>query len=415
MPRITPESVKGIYCNSVTLVCLLSALTAGATIHYVDANGSAPASPYTNWAGAATSIQDAVNASSSGDQILVTNGVYNTGGTIVFGVMSNRVAVTVPVTVQSANGPDVTIIEGFQDPTSVTGDDAVRGVYLTNGAALIGFTISNGATRNSGDATNEQSGGGVFCNSTNVTVQNCSISSNSAGQGGGIYGGMVNNCSFIGNSAGEGGGAFSTTLNNCAFTNNSAGEGGGACVCTLTNCILAGNSAGDGGGAVNSCTAYYCLLTGNYAFEVGGGAYASTVNNSTLTRNTSNAGGGMGFSTVNNSVLAGNIGGYGGGTCGGALNNCTVVGNAGAGVLDSDAANCIIYYNSGGNTYLDGEIPGSFNYCCTTPLPDPGEGTGNFTNAPQLASFSHISAGSPCRGAGSSTYTNGVDIDGEAW
>ncbi|MGO8839432.1 MAG: PKD domain-containing protein [Limisphaerales bacterium] len=388
-----------------------------AAVLYVDLNSTNPTPPYANWSTAATNIQDAVDAASNGDEVLVTNGVYQTGGRVVYGSLTNRVVINKAVSVQSVNGPAVTIIQGIP----AIGDSAVRCVYLTNHSVLSGFTLTNGGTRNAGDGDLEQSGGGAWCESTNAAVINCVLSGCSAAvYGGGVYQGTLSHCSLSNDMASAGGGASSSIVDDSILFNNSAGEGGGAVFSTLDHCTLANNSAGDGGGGANSSTLNNCLLSGNSAFESGGGIYASTANNSVFTNNYSNAGGGAGFSTVNNSAFTANTANWGGAAAGGTLDNCTMVGNSaggyGGGGADCVMNNCIVYYNTspdGPNFRFDGEIYGVMNFCCTTPMPP--DGTNNIIAAPLMTDSAHLSTGSPCRGAGSAAYASGVDIDGEPW
>jgi hypothetical protein len=411
------------------LLFLASAASAFAAVRYVDADSTNATPPYTNWASAAVTIQQAVDAAAPGDEIVVTNGTYATGGRVVYGTMTNRVAVDKPIALRSVNGPQFTLIQGAKAPGGGNGDGAIRCVYLADGASLSGFSLTNGATRSDGDYGGELSGGGVWCSSTNAVLTNCVMVDNSAGNGGGAAGGTLHNCTLTGNSASGGGGAAGGTLYNCTLTGNSAIVGGGAAGGTLYNCTLTGNTARGpwswGGGSCDS-TLYNCILTGNSTDGDGGGACGGTLYNCVLSGNSAVQGGGTDRGTLNNCTLTGNSAVQGGGTALGTLNNCTLTGNSayeGGGAANSggDAEqcmlnNCIVYYNTavnGPNYASDQWSPILLNHCCTTPLP--AGGTGNITLDPQLASASHLSAASPCRGAGSAAYTTGTDIDGEAW
>ena len=302
-------------------------------VHYVSAASAAPAVPYASWNTAAHTIQEAVDAVTMlGARVLVTNGVYATGGRAIYGLLTNRVALTKPVVLQSVNGPEVTVILGTQVPGTTNGDGATRCVYMTNLAVLSGFTLASGATRASGDTANEQSGGGLWCESLNALVTNCSLTCNwAAAAGGGAYGG------------------------------------------TLQNCILTGNWSPSGGGAAGNGLRNNCLFTANSSTGAGGGPYGDTLNNCTLTGNWSGGGGG-----------------------GAAI--CTL-------------SNCILYYNTAATE--PNYTGGTLSYCCTVPIP--GSGAGNISADPQMASASHLSANSPCRGAGSPASATGLDLDGESW
>ncbi len=419
-----------------------------AGVHYVDVNSTNATPPYTNWTTAATNIQDAVDAAVAGDEIVVTNGTYATGGRAVDGTMTNRVAVDKPLTLRSVNGPQFTIIQGYQVPGTIVGDGAIRCVYLANGANLSGFTLTNGSTRvvRANPTNRESSGGGLWCEFTNtVAVSNCVATGNSAYEyGGGVYGGLLNNCTLTGNwatggysSDGDGGGAAYCTLNNCTLTGNSAYYGGaGAAFCTLNNCTLTGNS---GRGAYSS-TLNDCALTGNS----GGGANSCELNNCTLSSNSVVAsyaavpgyaarGGGAFLCHLINCTLTGNSArslanqgaAYGGGAYECTLINCTLTGNSvsatsggiasGGGVSGGTLINCIVYYNTGGNydTYYDHP---RMNFCCTTPQPT--NGFGNIRNAPVFVDTNawsnlRLQSNSPCINAGNNSYvTNATDLDG---
>ena len=365
------------------IVCwMLFVCNAPSTVFYVDVNSTNPVPPYAGWSTASTDIQSAIDAASDGDQIWVNDGIYQTGGRVVYGSLTNRVVINKAVTVQSVNGPAVTFIQGYQVPGTTNGSSAIRCVYLTNNAALLGLTLTNGATRDDGGLGSliNLNGGGIYCESASATVSNCVIIRNSAR----VWGGGVS----------------SGTLNNCLLTSNIAmALGGGATGSTLNDCLIIGNQAAGGGGGINVSLLNRCQITGNQAAN-GGGALAGILNNCALIGNSANI--------------------YGGGAHGATLNNCTLTGNSapdGGGASKSTLNNCIVYYNfaSSEANYANAVAINrcTLNYSCSTPFPT--NGVGNIAAEPLLADFLHISMDSPCRGAGSFVYVSGTDIDGEAW
>jgi hypothetical protein len=392
---------KGISLLAFTVFVVLG-LNAAADTHYVDLTSPSPTPPYTNWPTAATNIQDAVDAATAGDTILVTNGVYQTGGKAVYATMTNRVALDKPLTLQSVSGPSNTVIQGVQTQLN----NNIRCVYLTNGSKLIGFTLTKGGTQNSlgGDDIRIRYGGGVWSESLGETiVSNCIIKGNIAVRGaGGAYGVSIFQSVLSSNFTGPG------------------GVGGGAMACRLVECSLIGNSAqsGDGGGAFN-CDLERSSLSDNVAYG-GGGATSSRLDSCMVISNTAQVfwGGGLASSFAKNCLLVGNqatVFGSGGGSGGSELTNCTIIGNMayeGGGAYLGGLRNCIVYSNtapSGPN------VSGSMvAYSCVFPLPS---GLGNISNAPVfvdalLMNF-RLESSSPCINAGNNSYvTSATDIEG---
>lgn len=368
----------------LSLTCLI--FSASAATFYVNVNSTNPVPPYADWTTAATNIQDAIDASSNGDSVLVTNGVYDSGGRVVYGSLTNRVVINKTITVQSVNGPSVTMIEG----NSIAGSNAVRCLFMGNNAVLAGFTVTNGGTLNSGDFFQDESGGGIWTtNNSGVVVSNCLLTGNIAvGMGGGAYNASICNSSIVDNNAYDGGavgydGAFVNfpIVTNCVLVNNSASAYGGAAFgARLKNCMVIQNVAAYGGGEASS-DVYGCLIASNAASQSGGGVEdAVDIVNCTIVDNTAYQGaGGIEYpSTVNNSIIYDNT------------------------VITSGSPNC-----SPGSTLLN---------CCTIPA---ANGSDDITNDPGFVDYSNgdfnLASNSPCINGGGNlaAYTTlTTDLDG---
>ena len=156
------------------LICIIAVLTAVSCLtlfagtNYVWKGSPSPSTPYDSWATAAHTIQDAVDVAYAWDTVLVTNGIYDTGGRAKSGsTLSNRVLVVKGITIKSVNGPEQTIILG-EGPL---GGSAVRCILIDK-AVISGFTLSNGHTQ--AEASINGEGGGAYGYST-ATITNCII------------------------------------------------------------------------------------------------------------------------------------------------------------------------------------------------------------------------------------------------
>jgi predicted outer membrane repeat protein len=400
----------------------LAILTLYTPVHYVSLTGG-NVWPYTNWADAALTIQDAADAAVSYDTVLVADGIYENGGTVPPGyALTCRVAVAEAVLVRSVNGPQSTVILG----NGPRGSYAVRCAYLGPDAVLSGFTLSNGHTAYFGDYQ-DTDGGGAFLEPGSI-LTNCIVSGCEAYSGGGIwchYGGSVYSCIVDGNRAGgsygDGGGIlcyYGGYVSGCTISRNSAQYDGGGVKCyagEVNRSVVNNNFSWNDGGGIHcnaAGQAKNCVVFGNETRYRGGGIYLISA----------------GTYAYNCLVYDNRVEYYGGGIycVYGYVINCTVTRNDAFGTSGSGGGiymgnqttniNSIVYHNTCRNTsQANWYSLGTLEYTCTTPLPPSGQG--NHTNDPQFADQAdddfHLLSSSPCVNTGSNIYSFGsFDLDG---
>ncbi|MDF7825229.1 choice-of-anchor Q domain-containing protein [Pontiellaceae bacterium B12227] len=435
---------------------------AGTAIHVaVDGNDD---NDGLSWTSPKATIQAGVDAQGiPGGMVWLYNGTYQ---------VTQEIKLERDVVVQSVNGRDVTVVDGGGSSRCfylTTTNCAISGLTINNGYAsgardgggvcciLDAITlvsdclfIGNSAIERGGGMIygiandcifhdnftvdgNGDSHDGTGAGKSYGVANDCLFYNNVTGAGGGMADGVANNCVFSNNSAtatwnGGGGGMKSGTATHCTFIgNHSANEAGGMYSGTANHCSFIANTAVDGGGAYY-CDAFDCLFDGNTAEESGGGLWgtysggASSVKGCTFINNSATVyGGGMCYGNAYSCAFVGNavanndsqVETYGGGMQSGYAHSCTFTGNSamyGGGMQNVSANNCIAWYNAAayGSDLYDMQ---AVTYTCS---PDVEHGVdGNITNAPMLASFSHLSAGSPCVAAGNAAQE--TDIDGESW
>lgn len=211
---------SGGFFGSVVLLAVVFSLTAplahAATIVVTNLNDS----------GAGSLRQAILDANASAEDDTIT---FSVSGTIVLSSQLPSIA--------SASTAGKLTIDGSGQTITISGNNSVRVFSVNLGANLTlkNLTIANGSAA---------SGGGID-NAGTVTIQNSTLSGNSANSTGGAGGAILHQVGTL-------------TITNSTISGNSSHHAGGGiaiaggATATITNSTISGNSAANFGGGINN-------------------------------------------------------------------------------------------------------------------------------------------------------------------
>jgi parallel beta-helix repeat protein len=368
-----------------------------------------------------TTIQSAIDASATGDIVIISPGTYSGEGNYNISFAGKAITVT------SVNPDDWNIVES----TVIDCNGLGRGFAIDANVVLDGITITHGYGPTPG-------GGGIYILNGyyNPLIRNCDIRDNNAfSNGGGIC--SLNNAK--------------PTIVECKIRGNHALTTGGGITCTsatIIDCNISGNSANGGGGIYSSGSTKVTrsFIAGNIvsgtSMQYGGGIFTNNgtidINNCILSGNYAQANGGGIYKRIATSMT---------------ISNCTVAGNVasnlGGGIYLENTMYSVVHSIFWDNNDSTGVTTGAQIYplpptspsqmllfCCIADLLNKfgGANNGNINDDPMFVRMPndggdgwgvggnddygdlHLQPGSPCIDKGNPLYVpgpNATDIDGE--
>jgi predicted outer membrane repeat protein len=391
-------------------------------------------------------IQEALDATVTGDTIQLVDGTYAGAGNVNLNLGGKT------VTLRSVNGPTNCTVDcgGTRLVDGPTG--TIKGIAVVNSQQISiyadDFTLEDCVFKGSGQYNQplldiyycrptianctfrDRSGddGGVMaCRGASPTIRGCIFENNAASLDAGAIlnlrgsSPVITECRFVNNSCQDDGGAIANydqshpIIVACTFERNHSNDNGGAIFSRsgscprIVSCLFAGNRARSNGGALsnreNAAVIVNCVFTGNSAHDNGGALYYERTDEPPALLNCTLVG--------NNAELEGGA----------------IYGESGRG---SNLLNCILWANrdetGGGETSQIFAAAPFLRHCCVQNWTGQWGGAGNSGQDPQFVDADgpddvagtpddnfRLLPGSPCIDAGFDAPLSGpflTDCDG---